>query len=283
MNIDDALRQQVIATFAPLNSVAAANAFPPPSTLSKTLEGLIPAGAATTRNITVKDASYFSTAAVDIWLRSVHSFLVSASLTSASPIWASVSGYYSSHYSVRGLAHILGYFQLFKRKKIVELKVGNAIYRCHFKSKNRQDAEHKFYWKTVKDSPVFSSNDLFTENKPDSSESDVRHRNHANYADHLSLYPVFHALSDTAVVDRVDFISKISFTAPPLPRFDKFPDVEYVQLIAYHRLVTFRRLLDDILGDKNRFWNKHRNPAFAVHFMNFQLTEGRGAEQPSAH
>ena len=34
-----------------------------------------------------------------MWLRAVHSF-ISASLTGISDIWASVAGYYSSHYWV---------------------------------------------------------------------------------------------------------------------------------------------------------------------------------------
>jgi hypothetical protein len=69
------------------------------------------------------------------------------------------------------------------------------------------------------------------------------------------------------------------FDAPPLPRFDKFPDVEYVQLIAYHRIVHFRRLLDEALGAKNRFWNVHRSPSFASGIIDFQLAEGRGLAQ----
>src|SRR5258707_1288637 len=107
MNIDDVLRARIVATFLPLNDVAAVGAFPPPRTLSEDLEKSIPKGKSADANITQRSASHFATAAVDIWLRSVHSFLVSASLTETSPMWASVVGYYASHYSVRGLAHLL--------------------------------------------------------------------------------------------------------------------------------------------------------------------------------
>ena len=69
--------------------------------------------------------------------------------------------------------------------------------------------------------------------------------------------------------------------APPLPRISKFPDLEFVQVVAYHRLVTFRKLLDEVLGGKNRFWNVHRKPPFAIKFIDFQLAEGRGREQPA--
>jgi len=44
MNIEQALRTQLAATFSSLNSVAAANAFPAPRTLSETLEKLAPRG-----------------------------------------------------------------------------------------------------------------------------------------------------------------------------------------------------------------------------------------------
>ena len=73
---------------------------------------------------------------------------------------------------------------------------------------------------------------------------------------------------------------------PPQPcttatRISKFPDLEFVQVVAYHRLVTFRKLLDEVLGGKNRFWNVHRKPPFAIKFIDFQLAEGRGREQPA--
>ena len=277
MIIDELVRRRLLATFQQLNTVAAAKAFPAPATLSKTLEGIVPStkGAAD-RNIDANAASYFATAAVDIWLRSVHSFLVSAALSDASPLWASVSGYYSSHYAVRGLAHLLGYFQLFRMKRIVQLKLEQGRYICAFTTKNAGDGEHKLYWKLLKQTAMFKSNEFFTDNNPDSETSDVRHRNHANYADHLSAYPAFRPLEAAAVRARIDYISKIVFDAPPLPRFSKFPDVEFVQLIAYHRIVGFRALLDEVLGSRNRFWNVHRKPGFASGFMDFQLTEAAG-------
>ena len=277
MSIDESVQEQLRETFAPLNTVAAAKAFPAPSTLSTSLEKLIPKDGATRRNVDQKVASYFSTAAVDMWLRGVHSFLISASLTDASPIWASVTGYYSSHYTVRGLAHLLGHFQLFKRKRLIELKWEKPRYVCVFKSKDAGDAEHKLYWRILKNSTLFQSDGVFVENRPDDEESDVRHRNHANYADHLAPYPTFKVLDEQTLKDRIEYISKIVFDAPPLPRFSKFPDVEYVQLIAYHRIIKFRKLLDEALGGKNRFWNVYRSPSFAVGFMDFQLTEGDGA------
>ena len=95
----------------------------------------------------------FTTGAVDIWMRAVHSFLVSASLTDVSSIWSSVAGYYSSHYAVRSIAHLLGFFQLFKGKRIVHLQFLSGQYVCSFDPKKAQDREHKLYWQIVKKDP----------------------------------------------------------------------------------------------------------------------------------
>jgi hypothetical protein len=151
---------------------------------------------------------------------------------------------------------------------------------CGFDRKSAGDGEHKLYWKLVKQNIVFVADDFFTLNDPSSENSDVRHRNYANYADHVGGYVAFKPLDETATKERIEYISKIVFDAPPLPRFSKFPDVEYVQLIAYHRIVMFRRFLDEILGTKNRFWAVHRNPSFAMDFIDFQLAERSGLAQP---
>ena len=36
-------------------------------------------------------------------------------------------------------------------------------------------------------------------------------------------------------------------------QLSKFPDVEYVQLMAYHLIIAFRRLLDEVLEEKIDF------------------------------
>jgi len=216
----------------------------------------------------------FTTAAVDIWMRSVHSFLVSASLTEVSPIWASVAGYYSSHYAVRALAHLLGFFQLFSRKRIARLELGGGNYVCTFNPKKAGEREHRIYWQIVKDDRHFSADPFFTEYNPAIDESDVAHRDRANYADHLSpMFPIFRPLNAETLRSRIDRISEIPFTSPPIPRVSRYPDVESVQIIAYHRLVRFRDLVDSVVGNGNRFWNVHRNPTWARDYMDFQLTE----------
>jgi hypothetical protein len=276
MKLDASLKSQLKAMARSLDSVGAANAFPRPRALSDALVELIPEGDSTQRNIDQNRAASFITAAVDIWLRGVHSFLVSASLTEASPIWASVSGYYSSHYAVRGIAHLLGYFHLFHGKHLVEVKLENGRYVCSFTKKAGGDGEHKLYWKLVKKSNAFAEDIVFNENKADKDkdESDIRHRNHANYVDHVGSCPTFKAISEQEVRERITFISKIAFDAPPLPRLSEFPDVENVQVIAYHRLVKFRRMVDETVGPQNKFWRVHRSPSFAKDLVDFQLVEG---------
>lgn len=275
--IDKGLRTHLETIFAPLNKTSAGAAFPHPASLSAALEKALPRRERITSvPVAPTVASMFATAAVEIWMRSVHSFLISASLTDASPIWASASGYYSSHYSVRALAHLLGYFHLFRRKQIVRLEINNGKYLCSFDRKQGNDREHRFYWRIVKHNSHFSSEPLFTENSSEDDASDVGHRDRANYADHVCQFPNFRALDEEMLKRRVHFISQIHFSTPPIPMRSRFPDVESVQVIAYHRLVRFRQFLDEILGGKSRFWNVHRVPSWTREMIDFQLAEQGG-------
>jgi hypothetical protein len=78
---DPELRTRVRTVFVRLNRVGANDAFSEPSTLSRTLEELIPDAAIEAIDVAPKVATFFATASVDMWLRAVHSLLVSASLT----------------------------------------------------------------------------------------------------------------------------------------------------------------------------------------------------------
>ena len=274
MKIDSPLHDQIQRAFAPLNHAPAASGFPAPGSLSATLEKANPSGSLTAAPAakTAAIVTMFATATVDMWLRAVHSLLVSASLTKVSPIWASVTGYYSSHYSVRSIAHLLGFFQMFSRRKIVRLEYDNGRFSCVFESKTTRDPEHRFYWRVVKSNALFAGDPFFTQNLP-GEESDVGHRNRANYADHLSTFPTFHPLGEEAVRSRIERISEIEFLIPPIPKPDLYPDIESVQVVAYHRLVRCRELLDTAVGTSNRFWGVHRDPPWARHFIDYQITE----------
>lgn len=274
MKIDRTLQLHITTAFEPLNNEPAVHAFPEPDALSRALSSTIPAGSkmVVTRYTSPNIATMFTTAAVNMWMRAVHSFLVSVSLTEVSPIWASVAGYYSSHYAVRAIAHLLGFVQLYNRRQIVRLELQAGRYICTFNPKAAGDREHSFYWKTVKRDQHFAGDPFFTENIAGKDDSDVGHRDRANYADHLPQFPVFRPLDVTAVKNRVYKLSEIELASPPIPRVSKYPDVESVQLIAYHRLIRFRDLVDTVIGGQNRFWSVYRNPAWAREFMDFQLT-----------
>ena len=226
-------------------------------------------------NVSTKISSLYATAAVEIWLRGIHSFLISSSLTNVSPIWASVSGYYASHYCVRGLAHLLGFFQLHRKKRIVRIDIEGGKYCCYIDKKGGSDREHKYYWKVVKNNSRFVSDPFFTLNEEDSSDSDSAHRNIANYFDHINGFTDFDPLNKEALKQRIDHLSKIELSSVPIPRKEKYPDVENVQLIAYHRIIKFRSFLDDILGGKNGFWRIYRNPRWCIDFLNFQVVTPR--------
>lgn len=210
----------------------------------------------------------FATASIEMWLRAIHSFLISTALTNASPLWASISGYYSSHYTIRALAHLLGIYQLRKNRSTVTLQSSRTGFICSFKEgRNR---EHSFYWKMVKQHPNFFTDSLFTENPEDTDISDAGHRNFATYIDHLNKFPNFSPLTYDELEKRIVFISKFEMKSYPIPMRTNYPDTDSVQIIAYHRLVYFRELIDSVLGDSNRFWSVHRNPSWCRGIIDFQ-------------
>jgi hypothetical protein len=219
----------------------------------------------------------YATAAVEMWQRAIHSFLISSSATQSSPMWASVTGYYASHYCFRGIAHLLGYFQLHRRKRIARVEISGGSYWCHIEKKNGNDREHKFYWRIVKSHPVFENNPFFAleKGKSDDDLADSAHRSIANYTDHLDQFPKFHTLDEGYLKRRIEQLSKIELSSVPAPRQEHYPDLENVQLIAYHRIVGFRKLLDEILSGKNRFWSVHRNPNWCEDIIDFQVVEPR--------
>jgi hypothetical protein len=263
--MDKDLDTRLQMMFASLNG---ADAFPRPGKLAELLSREADASSAVA---TPEMPKYFATAAVEMWLRSVHSFLISASLTKASPIWASVAGYYSSHYAVRAFAHLFGVFQLHHKSKIARLDTSGR----HLVFERKKAGEHKFYWKEVSGHPQLAHDQSFYQNLED--KADGGHRNRVNYWDHISGYPAFQPLETQALKDRVERISNMPFLPVPVPRIDIdpeafAPDIDSVQIIAYHRLVKFRRLLDEGCLD-NEFWRGQRSPAWSSTLMNFSVVE----------
>jgi hypothetical protein len=259
--------------FATLNVASVAHSFPRITHLSATLLRLFPNREDLEVTLAPQDAKYFATASVEAWHRAVHSFLISCSLTSASPIWASVSGYYASHYSVRALAHLLGYFLLYDRKLVICMSLDGGAHHCSAVRRGGGDGEHKFYWRIVKQSACFATDPLFTQNPESGDVSDAGHRNRANYSDHVCVYPQFVPLSVDEISNRIERIASIEMTVPPIPDRGSFPDLESVQIVAYHRIVRYRKILDEILGGSNRFWTVQRNPPFANPYCDYQVNE----------
>lgn len=269
---------QVELMFASLDRHVVVGSFPPPGTLSRDLTKRVEKATTTTFSIDTTSLNRFPIAAIEMWHRSVHSFLISASLTESSPLWSSVAGYYSSHYVMRAFAHLLGYFQLFSIRKIIELQVSGRSYTCSIVSKKASDGEHKLYWRLVKSHNLFMTNPFFTKNEDapkdsDTGRSDVSHRNKSNYLDLLNGFRKFQVLDDQFLKSRIERISGIELSDAPIPRMDQYPDLVNVQLIAYQRLVSFRSFLDDILGGSNRFWNFHRLPSWAPRYMDYQVVK----------
>lgn len=245
---------------------------PAPQSMKDILMPLAPRRGNSSININNNVVKLFATSSVEMWLRSVHSFMISASLTDSSKLWASVSGYYASHYAIRAIAHMLGFFHLRRRGYIVQLQFPKAGgFACDFtegSGENRR--EHTFYWKRVKQHYAFSSDDLFTENPEDHDESDVAHRNYANYIDHLDNFQTFRPLDIKEITERIEFISKMQISTFEIPNRKKYPDLEPVQIVAYHRILRYRELLNEVLGDSNRFWTVHRTPSWCDGILNFQ-------------
>ena len=278
----DTTTQQIEVMFRGLRRRSAVNTIPAPGTLSEKLKNVVEMTTGETTTIDATTLTFFATASVEMWHRSVHSFLVSASITKASPLWASVSGYYSSHYSIRALAHLLGYFQLQSKKRILKVEVRGRQYICHIIQKQGSDREHKFYWKTVKSHARFAADPFFTKNEATKNEegqtlSDGGHRSKANYADHINQFPKFQALDEAYLKARVEKIATVELSDVPIPKIESYPDTENVQLIAYHRMVKFRKFVDEVLGNSNRFWNAQRKPEWCPNFLDFQIVEPKYA------
>ncbi|MGA2714012.1 MAG: hypothetical protein ABSG41_12970 [Bryobacteraceae bacterium] len=271
--MNSALQKQITVMFSPLNNLSAADAFPAIGALSELLtKNCAPF---TQQAVAAKpnDLKAFATASVEVWLRAVHSFLVSASLTEASPIWSSVAGYYSSHYSIRAFAHLFGLFHLYKQRRLIQLAPQGKGWVFQIDKKNGGDREHKLYWKYLHQHAELANDPFFYFNRDDVPESDGSHRNRANYADHIDRFPIFRTLDSEYLARRIQKIAEIDLSDVPIPNADRFPDIESVQIIAYHRIVKFRQLLDEAVGPTHRFWKVQRTPSWTPRTLTFEVID----------
>ncbi len=265
---------QIRALFALLQKRAAAGTLPQPGAFGAELGEIVHEAEKRSQSqirLNADQAACFVTAAVEIWHRAIHSFVISTLLSNASPVWASVCGYYASHYSVRGVGHLLGFFQLHRKRRIVELLPDGTTFAARIVRKDANTREHKFYWKIVKQHPIFASDPFFVFNNDQDPVSDGAHRNFANYLDHVDQFPNVVLLQWDQLQNRVQHVAAVELSAVPIPDARRFPDLDSVQLIAYHRIVRFRSFLDELLGDSSRFWRVHRNPSWSRNLLDFQV------------
>ena len=169
--------------------------------------------------------------------------------------------------------HLFGLFHLHRDKRLIQLKRAGNGYAFEIIKKNGSDREHKLYWKYLAEHQELKNDPFFYPNREDIPESDGSHRNRANYADHLNTFPMFKPLSEEYLARRIQKIAEIEFSAVPIPNADKFPDIHTVQILAYHRIVKFRQLLDEIVGVDNRFWSVQRNPSWKPKDLTFEVVE----------
>ncbi|MDO8933869.1 MAG: hypothetical protein Q7U97_15860 [Rhodocyclaceae bacterium] len=252
--------------------------FPKPGTLSKHFNVLL-SGNNAMPTLSHQHSPMLATAGVEMWHRAIHSFLWSVALTKSSPLWASVSGYYASHFVMRALAHSMGIFKSFAQKKVIQISVEKGQFVCApLKWSSSGTGEHAFYWKAVKGHPKFLTNDLFHENSERDPKSDSAHRTFANYTDHLCAFPPLEFPKVEELADSVEKISRIRLHSVTHPSRDDYPDLQNVQILAFQRILAFQDFLDDKVP-KSRFWRAHRRPGWCNNVMLYQV-EDQQLEQP---
>jgi hypothetical protein len=176
--------------------------------------------------------------------------------TKSSHLWASVSGYYASHFVMRAFAHSMGLFKSFRTGKTVQVTFENGHPVC---TQIETKGEHPFYWKAVKGHSSLISNPLFRENSERDPNSDSSHRTFANYTDHLDSFVPLAFPSTDEIAMTVERISRIRLHSITEPSRENYPDLQNVQILAFQRIVAFHDFLEDRVPT-NRFWRAHRRP-----------------------
>ena len=210
-------------------------------------------------------------ASVEMWHRAIHSFLCSVALSEMSPLWSSVVGYYASHYVMRAFAHSMGIFRSFQVKRGIQVHLaGNHFSVRFFETKNK--GEHDFYWHVVKNHPDFIGNLLFRENNERAAYAESQHRSFANYTDCINSFATLKPRSIFDISMDIEKISGIRLDSVGRPEVNNYPDLQTLQVLAFHRIVAFQTFLDDQVSN-NGFWRTHREPIWCKDIMLFQTPE----------
>ena len=277
MPIDYSATDQIIElSFGKFDKPSAKLDFPAKGALSQHINGLLGNAGKVPPVLTHQYCPMLASAGVEMWHRAIHSFLWSVALTGNSHLWASISGYYASHFVMRAFAHSMGIFKSFTQKKVIQVVVDKGQFVCSLIE--TKDGEHPFYWKAVKGHAKLTSNPLFRENSERNPKSDSAHRTFANYTDHLDNFSPMRFPELEAVATNVGKISGIRLHSVTEPSRDDYPDLENVQILAFQRIVAFHDFLEERVSG-NRFWRAHRRPAWCKDVMLFQV-ENQGLEQP---
>jgi hypothetical protein len=266
--------EQTKTLFRRLDQYRTTKSFPAGGALRAELQQSLDAHKSLKIPIKPEVASLFASASVEMWLRSVHSYLVSVSLYRASPLWSSVAGYYSSHYAMRAYCHLFGVFRLFTLRATVQLElVGDKWTLSRMEFKGLGQSEHHFYWGLLKKDLAFASDPLFSDNLEQRPNTDSSHRAFANYIDHLNQFPEFSPVDTDFVRVRVARIADLLEGPVALPNRDRYPDLDVVHIVALARIIRFRKYLDDLVVDFSKFWKLHRQPAWCKNMIDFQANE----------
>lgn len=261
--------QQIIGAFRALDA-GRPDRLPPARALTATLYGACTAAQGGV--ISRAQLTHFMTASVEMWHRALHSFLIAASLYRASELWASVAGYYSSHYSMRAFGHLFGFFALYRRRAFLEASFQGGRCQCVPVAglPNGSRKEHRFYWTVVRRQQRFQGDDLFTENDDSVDESDASHRGYANYVDHIDRFGDYNGCDKEELRGKVAQIVRTAIDGViVIPNRSKYPDVATVLAVGYLRIRRYRGLLDDLLGTRGPFWRHHRSPVWCERLVAF--------------
>lgn len=264
-------------SFGKLNKPSARMDFPKAGSLSDEVNALLRSPETVIPTLPHNKCQMLASAGVEMWHRAIHSFLWSVALTETSPLWASVSGYYASHFVMRAFAHSMGFFKSFRERKIIQIVMENEQFVLSLVDTRK--GEHAFYWNVVKGHPKFVLNPLFYENNEHDTDSDAAHRTFANYTDHVDSFTPIKFPSLQEITENVEKISRIRLHSVDKPSREDYPDLQNVQILAFQRIVAFHDFLDERVPT-NRFWRAHRRPTWCKDVMLFQV-EDQGLEIPS--
>jgi hypothetical protein len=242
--------------------------FPHSATLSEEFKSLIGEAAPT---LVHSKWRLPAAAGVEMWHRAIHSFLCSVALREMSPLWSSVVGYYASHYVMRAFAHSMGIFKSFSAKRDIQVELTGNHFSVRFEKANNR-GEHNFYWYVIKEHPKFIGDSLFRYNSEKAMYSESQHRNFANYTDCIDTFAKVNPPPISEISMDVQKISGIRLDSVGKPEVEKYPDLETLQVLAFHRILAFQTFIDDRVTN-NPFWRTHREPMWCKDIMLFQTPD----------